>query len=78
MAKVSDYLKICEAAEYLGVSKDTLRRWDSAGKLKARRHPVSNFRLYLRDELDAFLATLSNDRGMSAGRGSRRKRRGER
>ena len=29
-----------------GVSKDTLRRWDRAGKLEARRHPITGYRLY--------------------------------
>ena len=72
MAKISEYLKIREAAEYLGVSKDTLRRWDAAGKLKARRHPVSNFRLYLQADLDRFLAQLSHG---SPGRRSDRHRR---
>ena len=72
MPKISEYLKIREAAEYLGVSKDTLRRWDSAGKLKACRHPVNNFRLYLQTDLDRFLAQLSHG---SPGRRSDRHRR---
>ena len=71
MAKISEYLKIREAAEYLGVSKDTLRRWDAAGKLKARRHPVSNFRLYLHADLDRFLAQVGGEQKSSvrSGRG---------
>ena len=55
MRKVSQYLTIGEAATCLGVSKDTLRRWDRNGKLKARRHPVTRYRLYVKSELDAFL-----------------------
>lgn len=55
MAKLNEYLTVGEAAELLGVSKDTLRRWDRAGKLKARRHPITGYRLYLRKELDEFL-----------------------
>jgi excisionase family DNA binding protein len=58
MAKLSEYLTVSEAAEYLGVSADSLRRWDRSGKLAARRHPVSGYRLYLKVELDAFLKTL--------------------
>ena len=58
MAKLSEYLTVSEAAEYVGVSADSLRRWDRAGKLSARRHPVSGYRLYLQVELDAFLKTL--------------------
>ena len=58
MAKVSDYLTIRDAAEYLGVSKDTLRRWDRAKKLVARRNPMSRYRLYSKKDLDDLLATL--------------------
>ena len=58
MTKLSDYLTIGDAAEYLGISTDTLRRWDRAGKLTARRHPVSRYRLYVRKELDALLGRV--------------------
>ena len=30
-------IKISEAAEFLGVSIDTVRRWDKAGKIKSTR-----------------------------------------
>jgi excisionase family DNA binding protein len=40
-----------EAAALLGVSEATLRRWDRAGKLRARRHPMNDYRLYARKEL---------------------------
>lgn len=58
MAKISDYLTIGEAAEYLGVHPDSLRRWDRAGKLEPHRHPINNFRLYLKRDLDTFLAQI--------------------
>lgn len=58
MAKVSEYLTIRDAAEYLGVSKDTLRRWDRAKKLVARRNPMSRYRLYSKKDLDDLLAVL--------------------
>ena len=51
MAKLNEYLTVGEAAQMLGVSKDTLRRWDRAGKLEARRHPITGYRLYVRREL---------------------------
>ena len=41
VAKLNEYLTVGEAAAFLGVSKDTLRRWDRAGKLEARRHPIT-------------------------------------
>jgi site-specific DNA-methyltransferase (adenine-specific) len=39
-------LTIRQAAKELGVSSDTLRRWDNAGKFKAIRHPMNNYRIY--------------------------------
>ena len=39
-------LTIREAAKILDVSPDTLRRWDKAGKFKAIRHPMNNYRMY--------------------------------
>lgn len=35
-----------EAAKVLGVHPITVRRWNKAGKLKAARHPMNNYRLY--------------------------------
>ena len=58
MAKISDYLTIGEDAEYLGVHPDSLRRWDRAKRLQPRRHPINNFRLYLKRDLDRFLAQI--------------------
>jgi excisionase family DNA binding protein len=44
-------ITIREASELLGVSLPTLRRWDEAGKFKARRHPINGYRLYKRSEV---------------------------
>jgi excisionase family DNA binding protein len=47
----SELLTIKAAAELLGVSEQTLRRWDEAGKLRAKRHPMNGYRLYPRDQV---------------------------
>ncbi|MBR5033256.1 MAG: DNA (cytosine-5-)-methyltransferase [Treponema sp.] len=39
-------------ADLLGVSKETLRRWDNSGKLKAKRDPMSDYRYYTNEELE--------------------------
>ena len=44
-------ITIKQAAELLGVSEQTLRRWDKSGKLKARRHPINGYRLYMRQTI---------------------------
>ncbi len=59
MEKLSDYLVISEAAEYLGVSPNTLRNWVNAGKVAAIRHPVNDYRLFKRKDLDALLKQLA-------------------
>ena len=55
MNKLNDFLKIAEAAEYLGVSPNTLRNWENAGKIVAHRHPVNGYRLFKQEELDVLL-----------------------
>jgi excisionase family DNA binding protein len=49
-----DYLPVQEAAEYIGVSSQTLRRWDTAGKLRPVRHAGNGYRYYRRADLEPF------------------------
>jgi MerR family copper efflux transcriptional regulator len=60
-----NFLRISEAAEYLGVSPNTLRNWENAGKIAAHRHPVNDYRLFKQDELDALLSNLQKPRKTS-------------
>ncbi len=55
MKKLSDYVKTAEAAEILGVSQTTLRKWAEAGKIPVRRNPANDYRMFLRDDLEKFL-----------------------
>ena len=55
MLKLKDFLRISDAAEYLGVSPNTLRNWETAGKIVGFRHPVNDYRLFRREDLDAML-----------------------
>jgi excisionase family DNA binding protein len=57
-----DFLRISEAAEYLGVSPNTLRNWENAGKIAAHRHPVNGYRLFKKEDLDALLLQLQEGR----------------
>lgn len=52
MPKLDEYLQIADAAEYLGVCKNTLRNWGAAGRLVEYRHPVNNYRLFKLSDLD--------------------------
>ena len=60
VVKLNEYLTVAEAAAYLGCSADTLRRYDRSNKLPARRHPATNYRLYLPSELDEFLRKVGD------------------
>lgn len=51
---MKDYLTIAEFAAKIGKSKETLRRWDNEGKLVAMREPISNYRIYKREQLELF------------------------
>ena len=46
-----DYYNVSEAAKVLGVSVDTLRRWDRTGKIKAERD-TANRRVIPATEID--------------------------
>jgi MerR family transcriptional regulator, copper efflux regulator len=61
VAKLRDYLRISQAAEYLGVSPNTLRNWERAGKIKAHRHPVNHYRLFRPQDLDALLGRVERN-----------------
>lgn len=43
---MKEFISLSEAASILKKSKDTLRRWDNDGILRADRDPVSNYRIY--------------------------------
>lgn len=58
MSNFKGYLKVQEAADLLGVAKMTLHRWDASGKLKPLRHPINNYRLYRKSELNKLLKRL--------------------
>ncbi|HBV00795.1 MAG TPA: MerR family DNA-binding transcriptional regulator [Candidatus Taylorbacteria bacterium] len=53
-----ELVTIKDAARMLGVSRLTLRNWDKSGKLLARRHPISNYRVYSVDDLKNLLAQI--------------------
>jgi excisionase family DNA binding protein len=49
---MKNYLTVKQVAEILQVNPETVRRWDNAGKLKARRHPMNNYRVYSIKEVE--------------------------
>ena len=56
-----DFIQIKDASRLFGVTEQTLRNWDRAGKLKAHRHPVNGYRLYRVGDLHALLRELPGE-----------------
>jgi len=57
---IKDYYSLAEVSEIIGKSKETLRRWDREGKLTAVREPISNYRVYKKEQLNNFLELFSD------------------
>ncbi len=57
------YITIKKAAEILGVSTLTLRNWDNSGKFSAGRHPISNYRVYKVEDIEAILMEIELSKG---------------
>lgn len=65
-----ELLNIRAAAEFLGVSVDTLRRWDKSGKLVAIKKEGGTHRYYSKNDLEVFssdLLKLADDWAVSGG-----------
>ena len=55
---MNKYITLSEASELLGKSKETLRRWDREGKLSAVREPISNYRVYRKDQVELIFSNF--------------------
>ena len=49
-----EHYTIAQVADILGISKETLRRWDKNGTLVPQRQTDNNYRLCSREQLEAF------------------------
>jgi len=52
------YINVGQAAKIIGVSSETLRRWDRTGKFESIRHPINNYRVYPEDSVITFVEEL--------------------
>ena len=60
MKKIDSYIKIAEAAVFLGLSQNTLRKWSDEGRIPVRVNPVNGYRLFRREDLENFLQSLES------------------
>ena len=55
MAIREGYVTVTTAAQMLGVVRNTVRSWGAEGRIPEYRHPVNNYRLYKRTDLERLL-----------------------
>ncbi len=55
------FYTIKEAAEIIGVNKETLRRWDKTGKFPSSRNPMNNYRVYTSNQINNLIKELQLD-----------------
>lgn len=63
-----EYLTVKPACELLRISPNTLRSWGATGKVTEYRHPVNNYRLFHRDELEKLRERLQHPRPKTVSR----------
>jgi len=77
MAKLDSFLTVKDAAEYLGVSPNTLRNWGREGKVPMHRNPINGYRLFKTQDLDALVQEIEKSQSPStkkpSSKSSRRK-----
>jgi len=61
-----EYISLAEAAELLGKSKETLRRWDRDGKLEAVREPITDYRVYKKSDILTLFGDFISDTDSTA------------
>ena len=55
-----NFISIKDASKKLGVTKLTLRNWDKQGKLVAFRHPMNNYRVYEKDDIEKIINQIKS------------------
>jgi excisionase family DNA binding protein len=60
MTTTTEFLLVKETATLLGVSANTVRAWALTGKLTEYRHPINNYRLFKRNEVEGLLEQIVN------------------
>jgi excisionase family DNA binding protein len=54
-----DYFKIAKAADFLGVSQTTLRKWADDGEIPVYVNRANGYRLFLQEDLEKFLSDMA-------------------
>lgn len=68
------YVTVQEAATILGVCPNTLRTWGAGEKIAEYRHPLNNYRMYKRADLQELIQRLERSNSRSPGKRKRIKK----
>lgn len=55
MMQNEGFVTVKEASRILDVAPNTIRAWGEAGKITEYRHPLNNYRLYKKADLEELL-----------------------
>lgn len=53
--KLDEYFKVAEAATFLGIAQNTLRKYADEGRIPVHVNRANGYRLFLREDLERFL-----------------------
>ncbi len=53
-----EFVLVKEAAELLGVCPNTIRSWGDSGKRTEYRHPVNDYRMFKKKEIERLLKKM--------------------
>ena len=63
---IMKYYKIDEFAKIIGVSSETLRRWDRTGKFKCHHKTPSGYRIYSEEQIDSYIGNETSKKKVTA------------
>lgn len=55
---INKYLLAAEASKFLGINKQTLKRWGDTGKIEYFLNPINGWRLYSLENLEKILKAI--------------------
>lgn len=58
MNKADDFLRVKKAADFLGVTPNTLKNWEKEKKIIVYRHPLNKYRLYNKTDLQRLMDNI--------------------
>jgi len=61
-ANFEGMVRVGQAAKILGVCKETLRNWDRSSRLVPQRNPITGYRYYPENDLQAFYERVVAER----------------